>query len=56
MAATVSSGRQYGRRICSIFRLLMESKALATSTNNIVACRFLRVHLQEFEFGCVLVV
>ena len=40
MAATVSFGRPYASRICSIFLLCMESKAFVKSTNNIVACRF----------------
>ena len=40
MAATVSFGRLYASRICSIFHLYMESKAFIKSTNNIVACRF----------------
>ena len=40
MAATVSFGRPKARRICSIFPLWMESKALVKSTNNIVASRF----------------
>ena len=37
-AATVFS-RPYTRRICSIFPLCMESKALVKSTNNNVTCR-----------------
>ena len=32
-------GRPYARRICSIFPLCMESKAILKSTNNIVGCR-----------------
>ena len=40
MPAIVSFGRPYARRICSIFPLWMESKALVKSTNNIVACMF----------------
>ena len=39
-AAMVSLGKLYASSICSIFSLCMESKALAKSTNNIVACRF----------------
>ena len=33
-------GRPYASRICSIFPLCMESKALVKSTNSNVACRF----------------
>ena len=40
MAATVSLGRPQASNICSIFPLCMELKALAKSTNNIVAPRF----------------
>ena len=40
IAATVSFGRPYASRICSIFPLCMESKALVKSTNSNVACRF----------------
>ena len=40
IAATVSFGRPYASRICSIFLLCMESKALVKSTNSNVACRF----------------
>ena len=40
MAATVSFGRRYASRICSIFPPWMESKAFVKLTNNIVACRF----------------
>ena len=40
MGATVSFGRPYASRICSIFTLCMESKSFVKSTNNIVACRF----------------
>ena len=40
MAATVSFGRPYASRICSIFPLCLESKTFVKSTNNIVDCRF----------------
>ena len=40
MAATVSFSRPLASRICSIFPQCMESKALAKSTNSIVASRF----------------
>ena len=40
IAVTVSFGRPYASRICSIFPLCMESKALVKSTNSNVACRF----------------
>ena len=40
MVSTVSFGKPYASRICSIFPLCMESKAFVKSTNNIVACRF----------------
>ena len=40
IAATVSLGMPYASRICSIFPLWMESKALVKSTNINVACRF----------------
>ena len=36
----VSFGRPYASRICSIFPLCMESRALVKSTNSNVACRF----------------
>ena len=36
----VSFGRPYAGRICSIFPLWMESKALVKSTNSNVTCRF----------------
>ena len=36
----VSFGRLYASRICSIFPLCMESKALVKSINSNVACRF----------------
>ena len=35
----ISFSRPWASRICSIFPLWMESKALVKSTNNIVACR-----------------
>ena len=40
MATTVSFGKPWASRICSIFPMWMESKALVKSTNNIVASRF----------------
>ena len=40
IAALVSFGRPYASRICSIFPLCMESKALVKSTNSNVARRF----------------
>ena len=40
MAATVSFGRPYASRICSIFPLWMESKALVKTTNSIVTNKF----------------
>ena len=40
IAATVSLGRPYASRICSIFPLCRESKALVKSTNSNVTCRF----------------
>ena len=46
IAATVSFGRPYASRICSIFPLCMESKALVKSTEG-----FLPVCLQGF-YGC----
>ena len=40
IAETVSFGRPYTSRICSIFPLRMKSKALVKSTNSNDACRF----------------
>ena len=40
MTATVSLGRPLASRICSIFPLCIESKALEKLTKNIVAFKF----------------
>ena len=45
MAVTVSLGRRWANRICSIFFQFMETKTREKSTNTIVTSRFLHIHL-----------